>query len=153
MQLGEDFRTFQASTFVTPSCPEDTSGHSIFSAAAAEVLKRFKNSDALGFSVSFAPWGVSWEPPYGIEPRPTSTALEIERQFSRFTCRPTEYTRSGSQLVAQAANTSFLSSMPIEHPPQRVEGVRFVRDYFLNFAACSNIQRQASLVAPNSLKK
>jgi len=45
---GLDWRPYQAVTVVTPPFPEYVSGHSIFSAAGAEVLKRFTGSDACG---------------------------------------------------------------------------------------------------------
>ena len=44
---GESWIPFQPSTFPTPPFPEYVSGHSTFSAAAAEVLSRFTGSDAL----------------------------------------------------------------------------------------------------------
>lgn len=47
---GEAWRTYQVSTFPTPPFPEYTSGHSAFSMAAAEVLRRFTGSDAFGAS-------------------------------------------------------------------------------------------------------
>lgn len=47
---GEDWQPYQAATVVTPAFPEYTSGHSTFSAAAAEILKRFTGSDLFGFS-------------------------------------------------------------------------------------------------------
>jgi hypothetical protein len=50
MLYGEAWRPYQVSTFPTPPFPEYTSGHSAFSMAAAEVLKRFTNSDAFGGS-------------------------------------------------------------------------------------------------------
>ena len=39
---------FQAANFPTPPFPEYTSGHSAFSMAAAEVLKRFTKSNNFG---------------------------------------------------------------------------------------------------------
>ncbi len=42
---GESFMPYQACTFVTPPFPEFTSGHSAFSSAGAEVLKRFTGSE------------------------------------------------------------------------------------------------------------
>jgi len=45
---GEAWRTFQVDTFPTPPFPEYTSGHSAFSAAGGEVLKRYTGSDAFG---------------------------------------------------------------------------------------------------------
>jgi hypothetical protein len=47
---GGDWQPYQAETFVTPAFAEFTSGHSTFSAASAEVLKRFTGSDAYGGS-------------------------------------------------------------------------------------------------------
>lgn len=47
---GEAWRPYQASDFPTPPFPEFVSGHSGFSSAAAEVLRRFTGSDAFGGS-------------------------------------------------------------------------------------------------------
>lgn len=47
---GDAWRPYQVSTFPTPPFPEFTSGHSAFSMAGAEVLKRFTNSDTFGAS-------------------------------------------------------------------------------------------------------
>lgn len=49
---GENWRPYQAETVVTPPFPEYVSGHSTFSAAGAEILKRFTGSDAFGDSVT-----------------------------------------------------------------------------------------------------
>lgn len=49
---GRDWRPYQAATVVTPPFPEYLSGHSTFSAAGAEVLKRFTGSDAFGASTT-----------------------------------------------------------------------------------------------------
>ena len=46
---GEAWRTFQVPSFPTPPFAEYTSGHSAFSMAAAEVLKRFTGSDRFGY--------------------------------------------------------------------------------------------------------
>lgn len=51
---GEQWLPYQLSTFITPPFPEFVSGHSTFSAASAEILKRFTGSDAYGGSESFA---------------------------------------------------------------------------------------------------
>ena len=45
---GENWQPYQAATFVTPPFAEYTSGHSTFSAAAAEILKLFTGSDHFG---------------------------------------------------------------------------------------------------------
>lgn len=47
---GKDWKPYQAPTVVTPAFPEYISGHSTFSSAAAEVLKRFTGSDTLNAS-------------------------------------------------------------------------------------------------------
>jgi hypothetical protein len=47
---GEAWRPYQVPTFPTPPFPEYVSGHSAFSMSAAEVLKRFTNSDEFGHS-------------------------------------------------------------------------------------------------------
>ena len=46
--LGSDWLPYQDISFVTPPFGEYVSGHSTFSAAGAEILKRFTGSDALG---------------------------------------------------------------------------------------------------------
>lgn len=48
---GASWRPYQLSTVVTPPFPEYFSGHSVFSAAGAEILKSFTGSDAFGASV------------------------------------------------------------------------------------------------------
>ncbi len=45
--VGKNWRPYQAATFVTPAFPEYVSGHSTFSRAAREVLRRFAGSDRL----------------------------------------------------------------------------------------------------------
>lgn len=47
---GKDWEPYQPVTIVTPPFPEYYSGHSVFSAAGAEILKRFTGSDAFGAS-------------------------------------------------------------------------------------------------------
>jgi hypothetical protein len=47
---GQAWRPYQVPTFPTPPFPEYVSGHSAFSMSAAEVLKRFTNSDEFGHS-------------------------------------------------------------------------------------------------------
>jgi hypothetical protein len=60
--LGETWQPYQPVTIVTPPFPEYVSGHSTFSAAAAEVLKRFTGSDVYGGSTTFAAGSSSVEP-------------------------------------------------------------------------------------------
>jgi hypothetical protein len=47
---GEEWGPYQPTAFPTPPFPEHVSGHSTFSAAAAEVLRLFTGSDAFGAS-------------------------------------------------------------------------------------------------------
>lgn len=58
---GSLWHPYQSVNFVTPPFPEHTSGHSTFSAAAAEILKRFTGSDSFGLSASFAPGWSAFE--------------------------------------------------------------------------------------------
>ncbi|HEY9643004.1 MAG TPA: vanadium-dependent haloperoxidase [Coleofasciculaceae cyanobacterium] len=48
--LGQNWQPYQAPTVVTPPFAEYVSGHSAYSAAAAEVLKQFTGSDRFGAS-------------------------------------------------------------------------------------------------------
>jgi hypothetical protein len=50
---GATWFPYQPTTFPTPPFPEYSSGHSNFSAAGAEILKRFTRSDRFGGSVTF----------------------------------------------------------------------------------------------------
>lgn len=60
--LAEDFITFQLpGGNVSPPFAEYTSGHSAFSAAGAEVLKLFTESDDFGGSVTFEPDSIIFE--------------------------------------------------------------------------------------------
>lgn len=51
-----DWVPYQRATFITPGFPEYVSGHSAFSAAAAEVLTRFTNSDTFYDGTTTLPW-------------------------------------------------------------------------------------------------
>jgi len=50
---GGEWVPYQPSTFPTPPFPEYPSGHSTFSAAGAEILRRWTHSDNFGASVTF----------------------------------------------------------------------------------------------------
>jgi len=54
---GRDWLPYQAPNIVTPPFPEYFSGHSTFSAAGAEILKRFTGSDSFGGSVTLPAGG------------------------------------------------------------------------------------------------
>jgi hypothetical protein len=64
---GETWEPYQPTTLVTPPFPEYLSGHSIFSAAGAEVLKNFTGRDTFRDSVTFAVGSSVVEP--GLTPR------------------------------------------------------------------------------------
>lgn len=64
---GEDWLPYQPATFLTPPFPEYVSGHSTFSAAGAEVLRRFTGSDNFGLLVVLPPGSSRIEP--GATPR------------------------------------------------------------------------------------
>jgi hypothetical protein len=49
---GSQWFPYQSRNFITPPFPEYSSGHSTFSAAGAEILKRFTGSDSFGYSVT-----------------------------------------------------------------------------------------------------
>jgi subtilisin-like proprotein convertase family protein len=60
--LGENWLPYQESCFVTPAFPEFVSGHSTFSAAAAEALRRETGSQAYGGFTVFLAGGSTIEP-------------------------------------------------------------------------------------------
>lgn len=63
---GATWLPYQAATGPTPPFPEYASGHSNFSAAGAEILKRFTHSDHFGHSVVVNAGGSKVEP--GVTP-------------------------------------------------------------------------------------
>jgi hypothetical protein len=66
--MGRRWMPYQPLTIVTPPFPEYVSGHSAFSAAGAEILKRFTGGDVFGHAVTI-PAGSST-----VEPRCTPAA-------------------------------------------------------------------------------
>src|SRR5437879_2700930 len=68
---GRNWIPYQPSTFPTPPFPECSSGHSTFSAAGAEILKLFTDSDDFGNSVTFQAGTSRIEP--GLTPAQTLT--------------------------------------------------------------------------------
>jgi hypothetical protein len=89
---GDQWQPYQPQVMaMTPAFPEFISGHSTFSAAAAEVLKEFTGSDAFGASYSFQRGKSKFE--YGMTPRsdltlswPTFTAAAEQAGMSRRYC-------------------------------------------------------------------
>lgn len=74
---GEAWRPYQVPTFPTPPFPEFTSGHSAFSMAGAEVLKRFTGSDHFDYSYT-------QEGPLRVEPS-LDAAEGVTLQWDTFT--------------------------------------------------------------------
>lgn len=62
MDNGNNWYPYQSRNFITPPFPEYTSGHSTFSAAAAEILKRFTGSSHFGHSVTLSSGFSTFEP-------------------------------------------------------------------------------------------
>ena len=71
MVRGETWQPYQVTTFPTPPFPEYISGHSTFSSASAEVLKRFTGRDDFGASVTL-PAGWSKVEPGLVPARPVT---------------------------------------------------------------------------------
>jgi hypothetical protein len=65
---GEAWTPYQLATFPTPPFPEHVSGHSTFSAAAAEVLRQFTGSDAFGASYTRPAASLAFEPALPTQP-------------------------------------------------------------------------------------
>lgn len=68
---GSEWIPYQSSTFPTPPFPEFVSGHSAFSAAGAEILRRFTHSNKFGASVTFPAGSSKIEP--GLTPAADTT--------------------------------------------------------------------------------
>lgn len=58
---GSQWSPYQSPNFITPPFPEYSSGHSTFSAASAEVFRRFTGSDNFGFSVTIPARSLAFE--------------------------------------------------------------------------------------------
>jgi hypothetical protein len=92
MIRGEQWQPYQPVVMaMTPAFPEFISGHSTFSAAAAEILKRSTGSDSFGASVTFDRGRSKVEP--GLTPRteitlswPTFSAAADQAGLSRRLC-------------------------------------------------------------------
>jgi hypothetical protein len=85
---GQSWRPYQVATFITPPFAEHVSGHSTFSASAAEVLKLFTGSDYFPNS-AVVPTGSSLVEPGAVPAHdvtlawPTFTAAADEAGISR----------------------------------------------------------------------
>lgn len=75
---GGDWKPYQPENFPTPPFPDYSSGHSTYSAAAAEILRLFTGSDRFGYSVTI-PAGSSKVEPGAVPSR------DITLTFATFT--------------------------------------------------------------------
>jgi hypothetical protein len=85
---GTEWLPFQQLCFVTPPFSEFVSGHSTFSAASAEVLKRFTGSDTFGATVVITAGSSLAEPDFSPQTNitltwPTFSAAADEAGISR----------------------------------------------------------------------
>lgn len=71
---GESWRPYQPEWFPTPPFSEYVSGHSTFSAAGAEILKRFTGSDAFGASITVSQGDLGVEA--GVPARPVTLSWD-----------------------------------------------------------------------------
>jgi hypothetical protein len=74
---GETWVPYQKTTSPTPAFPEHVSGHSTFSAAAAEVLRSFTGSDAFGTSYT--------KPAGSMVTEPGVPAADVNLSWDTFT--------------------------------------------------------------------
>ena len=79
--LGQDWKPYQACTFVTPPFPEHTSGHSAFSMAAAEILRQFTGRASFGASATVAAKSSNIEP--GVPNSPVTLRWDTFLQAAR----------------------------------------------------------------------
>ena len=75
--LGETWRPFQKDSFPTPPFSEYTSGHSAYSAAGAEVLRKFTGSNKFDGSVTIAA--------HSLIAEPLAPAAPVTLKWSTFT--------------------------------------------------------------------
>ena len=84
---GEAWRPYQPEWFPTPPFSEYVSGHSTFSAAAAEILERFTGGDNFGASITITQGDLGVEPGMPAQPVtlswPTFSAAADEAGLSR----------------------------------------------------------------------
>ena len=78
MILGETWQPYQAPTVVTPPFAEYVSGHSLFSSAAAAILRSYTGSDVFGHSVTIGAGSSRVEP--GLVP-----ASDVTLSWATFT--------------------------------------------------------------------
>jgi hypothetical protein len=114
---GETWRPYQPGWFPTPPFAECVSGHSAFSAARAEILKRFTGSDRFGASVTITRGDLGVEPGVPASPvtltwptfsdaadeAPASPAASAASTSKTATSRAPSGTRRGGGRVGDGA--------------------------------------------------
>lgn len=116
---GSAWRTFQRDSFPTPPFPEYPSGHSGFSAAAAEVLLRFTGSDQFGASHTQGPRSLQADPALPSAPItinwPTFTAASEEAGYSRLLggIHFEDGNRAGLELGRQVGGQAWLRAQSL----------------------------------------
>jgi len=126
---GSTWHPYQSVNFVTPPFAEYTSGHSTFSAASAEVLKRFTGSDAFGHSATVMSGSSTFDPQVPNEPVTLSWSTfseaadqaGISRLYGGIHFRPgdIEGRRCGrivGEMVYDAAMAYITGSAPSRRP-------------------------------------
>lgn len=100
---GEAWMPYQPPHFPTPPFPEHVSGHSTFSAAAAEVLARFTGSDAFGASYT--------KPARSMLLEPHLPASDLRLHWPTFSAAAEEAgaSRIHGGIHFEAANTAGLA--------------------------------------------
>lgn len=124
---GSNWRPYQAATVVTPPFPSYVSGHSAFSAAGAQILRLYTNSDVFGLSATFPAGSSRVEP--GIVPHAPVTLswatfsdaadeAGISRRYGGIHFKQEDVvSRQMGRLVADAAWAKALSYFnPAIHP-------------------------------------
>lgn len=111
---GSKWLPYQPDWFPTPPFPEFVSGHSAFSFAGAEVLRRWTGSDAFGYSTSFAPGSSRTEPGFAPKTRVTlswktfseaAAQAGISRRYGGIHFRPGDF---AGRAVGKAAGKQAL---------------------------------------------
>ncbi len=101
---------YQTTSFPTPPFPEYSSGHSNFSAAGAEILKRFTHSDRFGGSVTL-PAGSSRVEPGAVPAR------ELKLSWSTFSDAADEAGLSRATAASTSSKAIWMRGRQAVSPP------------------------------------
>src|SRR5439155_59685 len=103
---GATWFPYQPTTFPTPPFPEYSSGHSNFSAAGAEILKRFTHADRFGASVTL-PAGSSRVEPGAVPRRDLMLSWSTFSQFGFNVTRSADGSVQGHFNCLMAGSSQF----------------------------------------------